>query len=164
MKKILMALVCMIALLFTACTSTGNTATELTYDKDNDDVVAEDFDNNLDGLADYLEEKTLIGGEAFEMSYDFISAIGGEKYFFVSEGITMSCELYEYDLENMDDKANEVINSIKENGYFMSLDTQVEAILSDNGKYVMVLGGEVENDAVKEQTEDLKESFNEFYK
>ncbi len=161
MKKILFAAILSFAFLFTACAAPTAQLAELTYEKE--DIAFDEYDDNLEGLEEYLEDKNLIAGNATEMSYDFISAIAGQKYFYTTNSVSLSCEIYEYDSENLDDKAKEIINSIKENGHFVSLDTEITAVLSDNEKYVMILGGDTENEQVADYMTDLNESFKAFY-
>ncbi len=161
MKKTIFAVIVALSLLLTACGSTTTELAVLEYEKE--DVAFEEYDNNLEGMEEYFEDKNLIAGNASEMSYDFISAIDGQKYFYSVDEVGISCEIYEYDLENMDDRANEIVNSIKENGFFISLDTEIKATLSDSGKYIMIVGGDYTNENAIDYMNDLNESFKGFY-
>lgn len=92
------------------------------------------YENNLSGLSGYLKEAGAISGEAKEMSADMIGAIAGEKY----EDNVTSIEIYEFSNENLSDTAKEVIRSIKETGKFEMLGIKVDAVLSENEKFLMV--------------------------
>ena len=81
-------------------------------------------------------------------------------------------ELYEYDLNNLNDTAKSVINSVKKDGSFVILDLPaVTAYLSDNGKYMMIYTDNSidkknpdENSDSYKHREQVIENFKEFHK
>lgn len=95
-------------------------------------------EDNLLGLCKLLEGSYAVAGEKTQMSYEVIGAQDGYKYRFTYNGKTVQVEVYAFDLENPSDLATKVLTEIQENGYFVMLDKQVQATISDNGKYVMV--------------------------
>ena len=73
-------------------------------------------------------------------------------------------ELYEYDPANLNETAQKVIDSVKKDGKFEFMQTDVNAVLSDSGKYLMIYtdtaGGEVHDT----HTDAVKADFNAFKK
>lgn len=108
-----------------------------------------DFKDNLEGLCKYMESNQAVTGEKVEMSYKEIGAIGGFRYRFKFSGSTVQVEFYEFDLDNLNDKAKECLDSTREKGSFPLLGNDVPAIL--NGKYMMIY-----TDASKEQANTEK--------
>ena len=101
------------------------------------------YEDNLDGLCSYLEvNSALARGDndaAFtEMSYKEIGAVGGYRYRFTCGSSTVQAEFYEFDLENLDEKAQTCISSVQMLGYFTILGNDVQAQLSNSGKYMMI--------------------------
>ena len=82
------------------------------------------------------------------------------RYRFTYNGSTVQVELYEFDLENLDEKGKACLDSVKETGKFTVLDNEVPAIL--NGKYLMIYtdtSKKDENTAQKERVEQLFADF-----
>ena len=99
-------------------------------------------------------------GERVEMSYKEIGAIGGYRYRFKYNGSTVQAEFYEFDLDNLNDKAKECLNSTKEKGSFPLLGNDVPATLS--GKYMLIYtdtSKEQANTEKRDETVDLFASF-----
>lgn len=99
-----------------------------------------------------------------EMSYKEIGALGGYRYRFTYGASTVQAEFYEFDPDNLDEKAQECLGSVKEKGFFQMLDKEVPAILHSNGKYLMIYTDsnaekKEENGAQKEWAEELFLSF-----
>ena len=109
----------------------------------------QDFEDNLEGLCKYMEANQAVVGERVEMSYKEIGAIGGFRYRFKFNGSTVQAEFYEFDLDNLNDKAQECLDSTREKGSFPLLGNDVPATLS--GKYMMIY-----TDASKEQANTEK--------
>lgn len=123
------------------------------------------FADDLEGLQEYMVAKEYISGTPTDMEASFIGAKDGVKYTCSYEGsnnITM--ELYEYDLNDLNETAQEVINSVKENGKFELMGMTAEAILSDNGKYLMVYKDSASGEVHDTRTEQVKEDFKAFKK
>jgi len=97
------------------------------------------------------------------MEAQFIGAARGEKFSnTVANNESVTVELYEYDLSNLGEEANTVIASVKESGKFTLLEKEVEAYLSDSGKYLMIYTdtkNEEENLAQKEKAIELFQAF-----
>lgn len=116
--------------------------------------------DTLEGLCEYLADGLAFAGDPVEMSYKEIGAIAGVRYRFTYNGSTVQVELYEFDLENLDEKGKACLDSVKETGKFTVLDNEVPAVL--NGKYLMIYtdtSKKDENTAQKERVEQLFADF-----
>ena len=116
--------------------------------------------DTLEGLCEYLADGLAFAGDPVEMSYKEIGAIAGVRYRFTYNGSTVQVELYEFDLENLDEKGKACLDSVKDTGKFTVLDNEVPAIL--NGKYLMIYtdtSKKDENTAQKERVEQLFADF-----
>ena len=121
-----------------------------------------DFDKNLDGLCQYMEANDAVIGEKTEMSYKEIGAAGGYRYSFRFDGSTVQAEFYEFDLDNLDQKAKECLGSVESKGFFSLLGNDVPAVL--NGQYLMIYTDadtDEVNTAQKEKAEKLFKDFAE---
>lgn len=158
MKKIFAALLCaaFIAITATGCgqdalyenSQAETQATEQEAEKE-PEISDADFKDNLDGLHDYFVAKEYIGKdlEATKMDAQLIGAEKGNKYQ-VSKDLTI--EIYEYAKTSTADevsKANEVLSKVKETGkLYVVGGKDVNAYVSDNGKYLMIYSDKSIND------------------
>lgn len=164
MKKIGI-FICALILLFVFCAcGAGNLQAATSSDNSAaSSVLTEaDVEDSLDGLMEYLLSNGIISGEKTEMEAKFIGAEAGYKYAFSSDTTVITVELYAFDQAALDDTAKTVIQSVKENGYFTLLETQVEATLSNNEKYLMIYVMNKENEEVLEQKEQAITAFKNF--
>lgn len=124
-------------------------------------------EDTLDGLCEFLEGNYAVMGEEDqltkeEMSYQEIGAKGGYRYKFMFGKSAVQVEVYEFDLKSLNEKATTCLNEVKEKGAFTILNKEVPAILSDNGKYMMIYSDtstEQQNTAQKERVEKLFRAF-----
>lgn len=119
-------------------------------------VDDKDYENNLAGLAAYLKAAEVISGDATTMSAEMIGAVSGEKYSYDKNTFV---EIYEFDTENLNADAKEVLDSVKEKGYFVILGTEVNADISDNGKYIMVYTQEKADEELKNAAVEAFKAF-----
>lgn len=123
------------------------------------------YEDTLDGLAKYMIAKEYIAGDATEMEADFIGAEKGVKYTGSFEGTNnISMELYEYDTANLNDTAKEIIDSVKKDGKFELMGMTADAVVSDNGKYLMVYKDSASGETHDARTEQVKADFQAFKK
>ena len=108
----------------------------------------DDYEANLDGLCKYFE---VIGAKA---GYKYEATINGGNYII---------ELYEFDTENLDSHGSSTVSAVKAEGHYTMLDNQINAMLSDNGKYMMSYGDVSEDEANKQRKEEIVKAFNEFH-
>lgn len=128
------------------------------------EVVESNYEDSLDGLCSYLAASGIISGDPTEMDARLIGAKAGRMYTHSFEGGQASVELYEYDLENLNDAATTTIESVKETGKFTLLGIESEAILSDSGKYLMIYKSSGDDEANTAQQERAETLFREFKK
>ncbi len=105
------------------------------------EVQAGDYEATLDGLTEYLTAKGILDANATksDMQSAFIGAKNGYKYVYGFNGNNnVSVELYEYDLDALDETAQQTINSVKETGKFTIMNIEVEAYLSHNDQFLMI--------------------------
>lgn len=187
MKKFFAAIlcVCCIAAFTAGCgytdalTSQQSSTQETTVSTDDEaksEAKDSDYPDTFEGLCNYFTAKGYIPEETdsnkpVKMDYSLIGAKEGQKYTTTFDGKTIIIELYVYDTKNLNDKANEIIDSVKKDGTFTILDLpSVDAYLSDNGKYLMIYTDESidkENPDKDSNTyihrEEVIESFKSFH-
>ena len=123
---------------------------------------AKEVEDNLEGLCQFLEGNYAVSGNKEEMSYGEIGAKGGFRYRFTYNNSTVQVEVYEFDLKNLDEKAQTCLDEVKEKGTFTMLNQQVPAVLNNDGKYMMVYTDGKNEDANNQQKERVKELFLSF--
>lgn len=162
LKKIAGLLLCAVMLTgLTACGGTGQSMPKLELPEDGQIQMDKmGRPDTLEGLCEYMENGMAITGDPVEMSYKEIGAIAGVRYRFSYNGSTVQVELYEFDLDNLDEKGRECLDSVEEKGKFTVLDNEVPAVR--NGKYLMIYtdtSKKDENNAQKERVEGLFRDF-----
>ena len=124
----------------------------------------DDYEANLDGLCKYFEDKGFVNKESKKDMYaDVIGAKAGYKYEATINGGNYIIELYEFDTENLDSHGSSTVSAVKAEGHYTMLDNQINAMLSDNGKYMMSYGDVSEDEANKQRKEEIVKAFNEFH-
>ncbi len=141
-NKLLIFVITIFGILMTACGAgdirENNALNESGTANVNSTISDENYENNLHGLTQYLLDNEYISGEVTKMSAGIIGAQDGYKYEFKYNRFGVAVELYEYDLNNLNDKAISIIDQINQNGKFTIQNIEVPAIMSKNGKYMMV--------------------------
>lgn len=149
MKKIIavLAAVMMFASVATACgvsdplntTEAPTTAEATTEEVTEPQVDINDYSDTFEDLCKYMTDMTYVSGEPTEMTAELIGAKEGKKYSFNYGGGTVTAEFYVFDTENLDETGEKTIADVKANGKFKIGNLpETEAVLSDNGKYLMV--------------------------
>ena len=191
MLKKLLALVATAALAvtLTACTGTGEQLPGLTLETssastssttsgvdvptpgDEEDAQVEiqveevpdtEFEDTIDGLCDYLSANKAVTGDPTEMAYETIGATEGYRFRFILGKSTVQVEVYSFDLDNLGDQAQAVLDSVREKGSFTMLDNEVPATLNSDGKYLLIYtdtSTDATNVAQKERVTELFTSF-----
>ena len=160
-KRILAVLLTFcIAAMMSGCMTTTTTTTvtdELTVSEEAAEPDMSDYTDDYAGLVQYLKDCEVLVGEGSEMSADFIGAEEGAKFAFKYNSVTITCELYYFDLENLNETGEQTLAQLKEEGTFKSLNGDVEAKLSNSGKFMMIYTNNSEDDAqvsLKSRTEE----------
>ncbi len=162
MKKILfIALAAVMVVGMSAC---GNSA-------GNPEVVSQasmavtEVEDTLDGLCKYLEGNGIVTGTPVKMQADIIGATAGRKYTFEYDKNLVEVELYEFDLDNLNQTAEKVIESVKQEGHLPTIiaGQEVKAMFSNNGKYMMIYTDKKGNEEGRlAQTQKAEQLFKEF--
>lgn len=165
-KIIALVLVMCLGFALTACTtsSSSSSSAKLEVSSEEQNPEMSSYTNDFDGIVSYLKDSEVLAGDASEMAADFIGAVNGGKFSFSYEGTSITCEIYEYDLDNLNEKAEETIASVKENGTFRSLNEDVEATLSNSGKFLMIYKNSAssKDDTQKAMAERMNDKFTNF--
>lgn len=161
MKKIIIiGLVAMLAVAMSACGSSTGERPEVASQAS---MAVTEVQDNLDGLCKYLAGNGILVGDPLNMEAELIGAKEGRKYSFQYEKSAVEAELYEYDLGHLNDTAKAVLQSVREKGSFEVLGQEVEATLSNSGKYLMIyLDPKGSEEARLAHTQKAKQLFQEF--
>lgn len=147
MKKIIavLAAIMMFASVAAACgvsdplNTTEAPSTEATEEVTEPQVDKEDYEDTFQDLCRYMTDMTYVSGEPTDMTAELIGAEEGKKYSFNYGGGTVTAEFYVFDTENLSETAQKTIDDVEKTGKFKIGNLpETEAILSDNGKYLMV--------------------------
>ena len=105
-------------------------------------------------------DRGYIAGTPSEMDGELIGAKElGHRY--VSGSIT--AEFYEYDLDNLNETANTVRDSVQKDGAFQIIGQTVPNVyLSDSGKYLMIYNNTATDEASAAKTQEAIEAFKTF--
>ena len=123
-----------------------------------------DYEANLDGMCKYFEDKGFVNKESkTDMYADVIGAKAGYKYEATINGADYVIELYEFDTENLNSHASSTVSAVKAEDHYVMLDNPINAMMSDNGKYMMSYGDVSEDEANKQRKEEIVKAFNEFH-
>lgn len=120
------------------------------------------YEDTLDGLCSYLEAAKAVTGEPTEMAYETIGAVGGYRYRFLLGGSTVQVEVYQYDLDNLNEQGQSVLDSVRDAGSFHLLDKDVPATLSASGKYLLIYTDSSTSEANTQQRERVTQLFVNF--
>ena len=104
---------------------------------------------------DIIDEKTKTN-----VAYNVIGAKNGARYTATVADSRFNLELYEFDTDDLSSTAQNTISSVKNNGSFDILNLTVNAIISDNGKYIMIY----EDNSTSEENIAKKNSIIEQFK
>lgn len=133
----------------------------LTYMKDGKGIALDGegvtFENGSVTIAEDVTSFT-------QMSFKEIGAVNGYRCQFVFNGSTVQAEFYAFDPENLDEKGQACVSSVKEKGFFEVLGNEVKATLHPSGKYLMIYNDEKaeKNDLNKAQKDWATELFLDF--
>ena len=96
------------------------------------------------------------------MAYETIGAQDGYRFRFILNGSTVQVEVYSYDVNNLNEQGQTVLDSVKADGSFTMLDNDVPATLNSDGKYMLLYtdgSTSAENTAQRERVLQLFEAF-----
>ena len=172
MKKIIAALAAaiMISVVTTGCFGMGQKAAVATGDEAQSQE-ASDYENDFEGLCNYLASfgyinplKDNVDSTYVVMDYALVGAAHGRRYTEQTKK-KATIEIYDYtDVKSA--TADEILAGVKDKGTFTVLGLpEVKAILSNNGKFMMVYNDKSIDENNKEQEEyKLREEIVEKFK
>lgn len=100
----------------------------------------------IDALADYFIADGLIKEDTkAEVAPQVIGAKEGLRYTAQVGSSSFNIEFYEFDVNNLNETAEKTLSSIRETGQFELLNTKVNAVISNNGKYIMIYDDKSDN-------------------
>lgn len=162
-ELLLLASALLLSISLTACGGTAQQAPTLEAASsgiEQESVSASQFEDTLDGLCKYMEANHVVTGEKTAMSYKEIGAIDGYRFLFKFDGSTVQAEFYEFDLDNLNDKAQDCLSSVETKGFFTILGNDVPAV--QQGKYLMIYtdgDNDEVNTAQRDKVLDLFQKF-----
>ena len=123
-------------------------------------LTEDEVEDTLGGLEQFMLDRGYIAGTPSEMDGELIGAKElGHRY--VSGSIT--AEFYEYDLDNLNETANTVRDSVQKDGAFQIIGQTVPNVyLSDSGKYLMIYNNTATDEASAAKTQEAIEAFKTF--
>ncbi len=161
-KKLISIFVSMLllcgAVLFSGCSNNNANNEDVSIPSESQEVIDESYENNISGLQGFMKDRKYIKGEPRTMSASFIGAKEGYRYDFAG----IITELYEFDLSNLNSTAKDTLDSIKEKGSFVILDEEVQAVISKNGKYIMIYTDNSSRENKNERENTVKQGFESF--
>lgn len=137
-KLIILAMAAAMVVGLTACGSNTGSTTPVSDLSSGTMEIANVEQKGLAGLCDFLKGNGCLGEEYIEMKADIIGAKEGRKYGFTYNDATVIVELYEFDVDNLNETGKATQESLKANGTFQVLGQDVSGVLTENGKYLMV--------------------------
>lgn len=172
-KWLAAALIGALCLSMTACaaqqTTSLHTLETSTAPAEGEEAVVElkdpaNYEDDVQGLCAFMEDCKVTAGERVQMEYGVIGAVNGYKYAYTYEGSQVQLEVYEFPAEELSETAQEIIDSVRDNGTFQLLDNTIPAQLSANGRYMLIYTDEKseKEDANKAHKEHVVKCFETF--
>jgi len=127
-------------------------------------VTESSVPNSLAGLQKYLIANAFVTGSPTTMRADMIGAKTGVRYQYSRNGKNnITLELYEYDIANLNEKAQKIISSVKSSGNFTLFGQTISgAKLSQSGKYLMIYKDTASGDANRAYAASTEKLFEDF--
>lgn len=166
-KSILISAAVIMCLIFTSC-GAGNVGVSSSANKGTSSAVSsqvtdQEVDDTLAGLQNYMKKAAGLSGTATKMRADIIGAENGVKYVYGHNGKNnVTVEFYNFDTSKLSDSAKKIIASVKKNGYFTIMDNNINAVMSDSGKYMMIYTNSSTDDENKSYDKKILKLFKEF--
>lgn len=172
MKKLFAAILAaaMFAVIATGCFGMGQKQAVATGDEAASQK-AEDYENDFEGICNYLASFGYINPvrDNVDVTYTVMDAslIGADKgrKFTEQTQKKATIEIYEY-ADQKNATADEVISSVKKDGTFTILELpSVNAMLSDNGKFLMIYNDKsIDENKPEDDNYKLREEITEKFK
>lgn len=125
-------------------------------------ALSEVSEDNLNGMITYLKGNGVIKEATTDMKSEMIGAVSGKMVQAIYGDSVALVEIYEFDKDNLNETAKEVIQNAKENEKFKSMDGELTATLSNNERYLMIYKDVYTDDTNRPIQERLLTLFKEF--
>lgn len=127
------------------------------------------YPDTLEGLISYMIDSKCVeqnkDNAKEKMQAQVIGATAGLRYHASFEGSNnITVELYAYDPAKLNADAARVLGEVKKGGKFTLFGKELQAYLSDNGKYLMVYSDSVAGQSHSDREQDAVEVFQSFKK
>lgn len=121
------------------------------------------WSNDFNGLLECFEYRGYVNADTKKATLaDVIGAKEGYKYISKVGKNQFEIELYYFDVDNLSDKANNILNEINETGYFNMLDVNLKAVVSNDFKYMMIYKNKAEEQESLARFDELASTLKEF--
>ncbi len=158
MKKIkLLTLVLTIPLIFSGCGEGDVGSPKGNSSESQINLDQSKYEDNLEGLQNYLQDMDLISGQSTDMLSEIINAKKGVKYTFKYNKSNVTVELYEFESPNED-----AANQINSKGTLSIFDKEVPAVISNNKRFLIIYSDKSTNHQNVEKAEKIKEAVKKF--
>jgi hypothetical protein len=158
MKKInLLILILTILLIFSGCGEGNVGSPQESSEQLQIKLDQGKYENDLEGLQNYLQDMDLISGQATDMISEIINAKKGVKYTFKYNNSNITAELYEFENENVD-----AFSQINSKGTLNVLNKEVPATISNNKKFLLIYSDKSTNGQNIDKAGKIKEAVKNF--
>lgn len=140
--------------------SPSSVASEVEEKKDIKPV--DQYEQNFDGFVQCLKDRTYIQGEPKIMSSQLIGAKRGYRYQYMYEKSNITVELYEYDINNINQTAQEVIDQVTNKKQFDIQKNTVNASLSINNTCLIIYNHSNNNEINQKRASEVENLLKEF--
>lgn len=168
-KRVLFTVAAMTLLVAVGLTGCGGTSVSNPNDTSVSDyqsvssmALSEINEDNLNGLLTYLKGNGVIKEETREMKAEMIGATAGQMVQAIYGSNSVLIEIYEFDLSALSEQATQVLKQAKDESKFVSLDGELVAAVSDNGRFLMLYKDIFTDDTNRPVQERILKLFKEF--
>lgn len=163
MKKLISLLLITILSLFVfvGCSSSSTNTTDSTSSTTETTAKKDTYENTFDDVVAYMAaEGHLITDNSTEMKAEIIGATKGKSF----SSYNTTVEIYEFDLENLSDEANRILDQVESGGYFTIYDDklQLEGHLTSDKKFLLAYVATSDSDT-DVSLEEAGKYFEQFY-
>ncbi len=154
------------ATIVSSSSAAENSADENSSQTQAEQVTEDSVEDSLEGLKEYFTAKGYIPADATQsnLQANIIGAKEGSRYTFQYEGANVQMELYEFDLDNLDENAQKTIDEANTSGTMtvIGITATGTAVMSDSGKYLMFYNDPNTDEAHQAHTQEIIDAFKTF--
>ncbi len=121
------------------------------------------WSNDFNGLLDCFEYRGYVNADTKTPTLaNVIGAKDGYKYISKIGKNQFEIELYYFDIDNLSDKANNILTQVNETGYFDMLDVNLKAVVSNDFKYMVIYKNKAEDQDSLAYFDELASTLKDF--